>query len=192
LGRRREQGPRSRTTRRRRRSFRPRVRTLRSGGWRQRAAAARDRHLQHLGPEALAVAVGAAQVHVGQELHLDVLEAVAAAGRAPAGAGVAAEGARLVAALARKRQLRVQVADHVERADVARRVGARRAADRRLVDEHRIAQRFDAAQRAMRAGRLGRLAARLLQRRHLPPRWWHQALLRLLLLLRLPLQPTLI
>ena len=58
------------------------------------------------GAEAPAVAVGAAQVHVGEELHLDVLEAVAAAGRAAAVAGVEAERARRVAALLRERRAR--------------------------------------------------------------------------------------
>ena len=65
-----------------------------------RAAAApggEEPHLEHLRAEAPAVAVGAAQVHVAQELHLDVLEAAAAAGRAPAVARVEAEGARRVA-----------------------------------------------------------------------------------------------
>ena len=45
---------------------------------------ARDLHLEHFGAIAPAVAVGAAQVDVGQELHLDVLEAVAAARRGSA------------------------------------------------------------------------------------------------------------
>jgi hypothetical protein len=67
-------------------------------------AAVAPLHLEHLGAEALAVAVGAAQVHVGQELHLDVLEAVAAAGGAAAVAGVEAERSRGVAALARERR----------------------------------------------------------------------------------------
>ena len=58
--------------------------------------------LEDLGAEALAVAVRAAQVDVGEELHLDVLEAVAAAGRAAAVAGVEAEGAGGVAALLRR------------------------------------------------------------------------------------------
>ena len=56
-----------------------------------RACAVAVVHLEHLGAEAPAVAVRAAQVDVGEELHLDVLEAVAAAGRAAAVAGVEAE-----------------------------------------------------------------------------------------------------
>ena len=61
--------------------------------------AAVDLHVEDLGAEAAAVAVGAAQVDVGEELHLDVLEARAAAGRAAAVAGVEAEHAGAVAAL---------------------------------------------------------------------------------------------
>ncbi len=83
------------------------------------AAFALHRDLQHLVAVAPAVAVRAAQIHVGQELHLHVLEAVAAAGRAAAVAGVEAERARRVAALLRQRLLGEELADGVERADVA-------------------------------------------------------------------------
>ena len=48
----------------------------------QLAATAFDAHFQRFGAVALAVAVGAAQVHVGEELHLHMLEAAAAAGGA--------------------------------------------------------------------------------------------------------------
>ena len=57
------------------------------------AGGARESNLQRLGAVAAAVAFTAAQVHIRQELHLDVLEAVAGAGRAAPGAGVEAEGA---------------------------------------------------------------------------------------------------
>ena len=59
--------------------------------------------VQHLVAIAAAVAVRAAQIHVRQELHLDVLEAVAAAGRAATVAGVEAERAGGVLALLRRR-----------------------------------------------------------------------------------------
>ena len=124
-----------------------------------------DGDVEDLGPEAAAVAVGAAQVDVAQELHLDVLEARAAAGRAAAVAGVEAEHAGAVAALQRQRLEGEQLADLVEGADVARRVGARRLADRALVDEHRVAQPVGAVQRVVRARRLGRLAEVARQRR---------------------------
>ena len=55
-------------------------------------------HLEGFVAIAASVAVRAAKVHVGEELHLDVLEAAAGAGRAAPGAGVEAEGARRVAA----------------------------------------------------------------------------------------------
>ena len=49
--------------------------TMRNGGEDIAQALALDAHLQDLGPVALAVAVGAAQVNVGEELHLHMLEA---------------------------------------------------------------------------------------------------------------------
>ena len=134
-------------------------------GHRQLAAAARDRHFQHLGPEALAVAVGAAQVHVGQELHLDVLEAVAAAGRAAPVAGVEAEHAGTVVALDRQSGLGEQRADGVPGADVAGRVAARGLADRALVDHCHVGQVVVAEHTVVGAGRLGRLALGLAQGR---------------------------
>ena len=93
--------------------------------------------VEHLVAVAPAVAVGAAQVDVGEELHLHVLEAVAAAGRAAAVAGVEAEGARGVLALLRGRLGGEQGADRIEGADVAGRIGAGGAADRALIDHDR-------------------------------------------------------
>src|SRR6266849_2797304 len=117
--------------------------------------------LEHFVAEALAIAVRAAQVHVRQELHLDVLEAVAAAGRAAPVAGVEAEGAGGVLALFRERLFRVDVADRIPGADVARGIRARGAPDRRLVDHDYIPDQRVAAQLAERSRRLGRLALRL-------------------------------
>src|ERR687884_48763 len=59
----------------------------------------RDRHVQDVGDRL------AAQIHVREELHLHVFEAVAAARRAAAIAGVEAECAGGVAALARRGSL---------------------------------------------------------------------------------------
>ncbi|OPZ03672.1 MAG: hypothetical protein BWZ09_02302 [Alphaproteobacteria bacterium ADurb.BinA305] len=95
---------------------------------------------KHFRPITLAVAVRAAQPHVGQELHLDVLEARAGAGRAAAVAGVEAEGAGGIAALLRLRQGGEEGTDRVPGADVAHRVGARALADRRLVHHDHAAQ----------------------------------------------------
>ena len=69
------------------------------------SSAAGQLDLEHIGPIAAAVAIGTAQIHVGEKLHFDVLEAVAAAGRAAAVAGIETEGSRGVLALASLRQL---------------------------------------------------------------------------------------
>src|SRR5205085_5426807 len=94
---------------------------------------AADRRLEHLGAIAAAVAIGAAPIHVGEELHLHVLEAVAAAGRAAPVARVEAEGAGRIAALFAYRAFRKQSPYAIEGADIARRIRARGLADRRLV-----------------------------------------------------------
>ena len=143
---------------------RPRMRRQRRRRVRHRQAPL-DLHVEQLGAVAAAVAVGAAQVDVAEELHLDVLETRAAAGRAAAVAGVEAEHAGAVAALQRQRRLREQRADLVERAHIAGRVRARGPADRRLVDEQRVAQVVGAEQRIEGARRLGRLAEVARQRR---------------------------
>ena len=124
----------------------------------QGAPAALDADLEDLGPVALAVAVGAAQVDVREELHLDVLEAGAPAGRAAAVAGIEAELGAGVAALPGQRGVGEDLADAVPRADVAHRIGARRLADRRLVDEHDVAQVVGAEQPVVVAGRFAGLA----------------------------------
>ncbi|MBV6474547.1 MAG: hypothetical protein MOGDAGHF_00007 [Rhodocyclaceae bacterium] len=97
-----------------------------------------------------------------------MLEAVAAAGRTAARScvapGVEAEGARRVAALLRNIAPGEQVADRVEGADVADRVGARRLADRRLVDHRHLGDALGATDSTMPARRLGRLALLLAQR----------------------------
>ena len=99
-----------------------------------------QRDLEDLAAITPAVAVGAAQVHVRQELHLDVLEAVAAADRTAAIAGVEAEGADRVAALLRERLGGEQLADRIERADIAGRIGTSRATDRCLIHHHHAAE----------------------------------------------------
>ena len=119
---------------------------------------------QHLAAEALAVAVRAAQVDIRQELHLHVLEAVAAAGGAAAVARVEAERACRVATFLGGFRFCVDVADRVPGADVAGRVGARGLADGRLVDHDHLGHVFGAAQLAVLAGHFGRLALGLEQR----------------------------
>ena len=89
-----------------------------------RAPRRQQPHLQHLGSETLSVAVGTAQVHVAQELHLDVLEPAAAAGRTAAGSRVEAEGARRVPALAGERLGGEELSHRVECPHVAHGVRA--------------------------------------------------------------------
>src|SRR5438105_13577572 len=93
-----------------------------------------------------------------------MLEAAARAGRAAPVAGVEAESTRGVAPLPRELRLREDFADLVERADIARGVGPRGLADRRLVDHYHVVNLVRSAQRAMSAGRFGRLALGLAQR----------------------------
>ncbi len=93
-----------------------------------------------------------------------MLEAVAAAGRAAAVAGVEAEGAGGVLALFRERLFGVDVADRVPGADVARGIRARGAADRRLVHHDHVLDQRVAAQLAEGPRGFGRLALRLANR----------------------------
>ena len=106
-----------------------------------------DRHLQHFvdvlalvadlerfAVVALALADVAGHVDVRQEVHLHLDHAVALAGLAAAALDVEAEAARLVAARARFLRAGEQLADRREQPGVGGRVGARRAADRALVD----------------------------------------------------------
>ena len=110
--------------------------------------------LQRLAVVALAVADVAGHVDVGQEVHLDLDHAVALAGLAAPALDVEAEAARAVAARARFRHLREQFADRRQQAGVGGRVGARRAADRRLVDVDHLVEQVEAVDFVVRR-RLG-------------------------------------
>ena len=124
----------------------------------ERTPTALDLHLQDLGAVALAVAVGATQIHVAQELHFHVLKARAAAGRATPVAAVETELAAGVAALARHRGVGEQGADGVPGADVTHGVGARGLADRRLVHEHHTTQMVGAQEPVVCTRGVGGLA----------------------------------
>ena len=100
--------------------------------------------LQRLAVVALAVADVAGHVDVGQEVHFDLDQAVALAGFAAAAAHVEAEATRRVAARARFRHLCEQFAQRREQSGVGRRIGTRRAADRRLVDVDDLVEQLDA------------------------------------------------
>ena len=128
-----------------------------------------DRHVEHVGDRlalegdlqrlavvALALADVAGDVDVGQEVHLDLDDAVALAGLAAAALDVEGEAARPVAARLRLRQAGEPFADRREGAGVGGGVGARRAADRRLVDVDDLVEEFQAGERRVRGGVLAR------------------------------------
>src|SRR6185369_6652458 len=91
-------------------------------------------HLERFAVVALALALVALDIDVGQKVHLDLDDAVALAGLAAPALDVEREAARQVAARLRLGEPRIPVADRREAAGIGGRVGARRAADRRLVD----------------------------------------------------------
>ena len=106
-----------------------------------------DRHVEHVGDRlsleadlerllvvSLAMALLAGHVYVGQEVHLDLDLPIAAADLTATALDVEREAASFVTARPSLRGLREEVADNVEEACVSGRVGARRAADWRLVD----------------------------------------------------------
>ena len=162
---RRQRVRRPRAHRRRTRAPRVTVRSEHLGDVQAAPVRALAADLQHLIAVAAAVAVRAAQVHVREELHLHVLEAVAAAGRAAAVAGVEAEGAGGVLALLGGGLGGEQRADRIEGADVACRVGARGAPDRVLIDHDHVVDELSAGKACELARCLGGLAAVLQQRR---------------------------
>ncbi len=102
---------------------------------------------QRLGVEARAVAGLARHLHVGQEAHLDGAHALAFAGRAAALAGVEAEAPGRVAARLGLQRVGEQLADGVPEADVGGRAGARRLADRGLVDFQHAVDGLEAVER---------------------------------------------
>ncbi len=89
-----------------------------------------EANLQRLAIEAVAFAHRAGHPDVGQEVHLQLVRAVAFAGLAAPARDVEAEPPRLVAPLPRLGQMGEQIANLVEQFDVRGRVRAGRAADR--------------------------------------------------------------
>ena len=131
-----------------------------------------DRHLEHVGDRLaleahlerllvvpVPVAGLALHVDVGQEVHLDLDRPVALARLAAAAAHVEREAARLVAAHLRLGRERVELADVREEVDVGRRVRARRAPDRLLVDVDHLVEDLDPLDRVV----VARLDAHLVQ-----------------------------
>ena len=108
-------------------------------------------HLERFAVVAFAVARLARHVDVGEEVHLDLDQAVALARLAPAALDVEAEAARLVAARLAFGQAGEPVADVGEGAGIGRGVRARRAPDRRLVDVDDLVAIFEAGDLVMMA-----------------------------------------
>ena len=94
---------------------------------------------------AAAVAIGAADEDVAQELHLDLLEARAAAPLALPLAGVEAEGAGVEPALLRQLGLGEDGPDVIERANIDGGIRARGLAEDGLIHQHDPAEVFGTA-----------------------------------------------
>src|SRR5271170_3311813 len=101
---------------------------------------------------AFAAADFAGDVNIGQEIHFDAALAVALAGFAATAFYIEAEAAWAIAAFARFREHGVKLANGRENAGIGGRIGARRAADGRLVNLNDFINVFDAGDGAMRAG----------------------------------------
>ena len=110
-------------------------------------------HVQGLPVVALALALIAGDVDVGQEVHLHLDDAVALAGLAAPALDVEAEAPRLVAPGPRLLGLGEQFAYRGEQSGVGGRIGARRAADRALVDIDHLVQMRQALDACMVLGR---------------------------------------
>ena len=125
-------------------------------------------HFKRLAVVALALADIAGHVHVGQEVHLDLDQAVALTGLAAAALDVEAEAARLVAAGACFLGAGEQLANRREDAGIGRRIGARRPPDGALVDIHHLVEQVQPFDGAVGRGRQGGGPIELTRRQ------WHQ------------------
>src|SRR5436189_2565030 len=92
-------------------------------------------HAEHVGPVAPALALLAGDVHVLEEVHLELLEAVALTFLAAPPRHVEREGASGQAERLRPRQLGENLPDLIEGLHVGHRVRAGGPADRLLIDE---------------------------------------------------------
>ena len=113
---------------------------------------AAEAHLERLAVVALALAHLARHVDVGQEVHLDLHEPVALTRLAASALHVEREAPRPVAADLRFRQLGEQLADRREQPRVRRRIRARRATDRALVDVDDLVDVLEPRDAIVRAG----------------------------------------
>ena len=115
-------------------------------------ALALEQNPQGFGIEASAAAHIAEHLHIRQEAHLDALHPLAFAGLAAAAGRIEREAAGREAADACVGGLGIQPADRVPESDVGGRTGARRLADRRLVDFEHAADRLPAGDRLASSG----------------------------------------
>ena len=113
-------------------------------------------HFQRLAVVALALANVAGHVDVWQKVHFHLDDAIALAGFAAPALDVEAEAAGLVAPRSRFLGLREQFANRREQAGVGGGVGARRAANRALVDVYHLVEVFQALHVFKAARRDGR------------------------------------
>src|SRR5262245_41284463 len=90
---------------------------------------------EHLRLEAFAIALIARHEHVGQKLHLDADLALALARLASAAWDVEREVTRGQTARSRVLGRGKQLANRIERLEIRHRIAARRASDRRLIDQ---------------------------------------------------------
>ena len=127
-------------------------------------ALAAEQHLQRLAVVAPALADVALHIDVGQKVHLDLDDAVALAGLAAPALDVEREPPRQIAARLGLGQPGEPVADRREAAGIGRRVRARRAADRRLVDIDDLVEILDPFERGERRRLLARVVEPLGQR----------------------------
>ena len=108
-------------------------------------------HLERFLVVAAALAHVTGNVHIRQEVHLDLEQAVTRTRLAAAALDIERETARAVAARLGIRRLGEQVADVVEHTCIGRRIGARRASDGRLVNVDDLIQILDADEFVVRA-----------------------------------------
>ena len=127
-------------------------------------ALAAEQHLERLAVVAPALADVALDIDVRQEVHLDLDDAVALARLAAPALDVEREAARQIAARLGLGQPGEPVADRREAAGIGRRVRARRAADRRLVDVDDLVEKLDAFEPAERRRLLARVVEPLGER----------------------------
>ena len=100
--------------------------------------------LQRLPVIALSMADLAGNIYIGQEVHLNLDDAVAAARLTAAALHVEAEPPLCESSRPCIRRSREKIPDHIEHTRIGGRIGPRRPADRRLIDIDHLVELFDA------------------------------------------------